>query len=117
MRVGGVDEEWNSVGIEPNLDAVGVVQADEHGPPLVADDDPAVGFTEVVQVRRPPRLDIGPGGHREGDRVETGQRGASSSTDSGVAGGSSAYPVRVTRTRRRAGWLTSGTNQSAKTPA
>jgi hypothetical protein len=29
MRVGGVDEEWNSVGIEPDFDAVGVVQADE----------------------------------------------------------------------------------------
>ena len=40
----------------------------------MAGDDPAVGFTEVVQVR-PPRLDIGPGGHRQGDRVKTGQRG------------------------------------------
>ena len=43
-----------------------------------------------------------------------------SSTDSGVTGGSSAYPVRVTRTSHmpaRAVWLASGTNQSAKTPA
>jgi len=82
--------EWNSVDVDPDFDAVGVVQADEHGPP-------SWPVTIPPWVRRgrpgaPASLDIGPGGHREGDRVETGQRGASSSTDSGVAGGSSGVP-------------------------
>ena len=61
----------DSVGVEPDLDPVGIMQADQHRPAPVAGDDPAVGFTQFVE-SLPPRLDIGTGGDGQGDRVKPG---------------------------------------------
>jgi hypothetical protein len=48
----------DSAGVAPDLDPVGIMQADEHRPAPVAGDDPAVGFTQFIE-SLPPRPDIG----------------------------------------------------------
>jgi hypothetical protein len=70
VEAGGEDY---SVGVEPDLDAIGVVQTDEDRSSFVADDDASVRLTEIVEPL-PPRFDVGAGGNGESDRVEAGQR-------------------------------------------
>ena len=69
-----------SVGVEADLDAVRIVQPDQHGSPVVAFDDTAVLLSDGVPVLRP-RLHVVAGRDGQGHRVEAGQgRGASGSS-------------------------------------
>ena len=63
-----------SVGVEPDLDAVGVVQADQDGAAVVAGDDAAVLLADGGQVVGP-GVDAVPGRDAERDEVEAGQGG------------------------------------------
>src|SRR6185295_4503048 len=71
----------SSVGVEPDLDAVRVVQADQDRSTLVPGDHTAVGLAQVVQPA-PPGLDAVPLGHLEGDRVEAGEGSRPSGVES-----------------------------------
>lgn len=62
-----------SVGVEPDLDAVGIVQADEHGAAAVAGDDVPVGLASLVEGGCP-GVDVVAGGNQQRDGVEAGQR-------------------------------------------
>ena len=63
-----------SVGVEPELDAVGVVQADEDGAAVVAGDDAAVLLADGGQVLGP-GVHAVPGRDAERDEVEAGEGG------------------------------------------
>jgi hypothetical protein len=63
---------FSSVCVEPDLDAIGVVQADEERAPAVAGDDPAVRLACLVEPGFP-RVHVVPRGHEKGEGVEPGQ--------------------------------------------
>ncbi len=63
-----------SVGVEADLDAVRIVQTDQHGSPAVTGDHTAVHLSARVEVLHP-RLNVVAGRYRQGHRIEAGQGG------------------------------------------
>src|SRR4051794_21213145 len=72
LGAGGVVWLPVSVGVEPDLDPVGIVEAHEHGSTEVTLDD-VVRLAQLVERRAPP-LDVVAGRHEQGDGIETGPR-------------------------------------------